>query len=44
MKPEKIYTYGDPEAENILIQMVDDHDLEGIEQEVSLIRELSQEK
>ncbi len=44
MKPGRMYTYGDPEAENLLIQMVDEHDLEVIEQEVSLIRELSQEK
>ena len=44
MNPGMIYTYGDPKAENILIQMVDDHDLEVIEQEVSYIRELVQEK
>ncbi len=36
-----IYTYGDPEADIFLIQMVDDHDMEVIEQEVSYIRELT---
>ena len=36
-----IYTYGDPEADILLIQMVDDHDMEVIEQEVSYIRELT---
>ncbi len=41
---QNIYTYGEPETDNILIQMVDDHDLEVIEQEVSYIRGLSQEK
>lgn len=36
-----IYTYGDPEADILLIQMVDDHDMEVIEQEVAYIRELA---
>ena len=36
-----IYTYGDPEADILLIQMVDDHDMEVIEQEVSYICELT---
>lgn len=36
----KILTYGDPEADILLIQMVDDHDLEVIEREVSYIREM----
>lgn len=33
-----IYTYGNPEANTVLIQMVDDHDLAGIENEVEAIR------
>lgn len=33
--------YGNPDANTLLFQMVDDHDLEVIEQEVSYIRELS---
>ncbi|WP_432647060.1 esterase [Mitsuokella sp.] len=37
----KLYKYGNPEAERILIQMVDDHDLAGIEQEIALIREMT---
>lgn len=36
-----IYTYGDPAADILLVQMVDDHDLEVIESEVSFIEELS---
>ena len=35
------YTYGDPSASNILVQMVDDHDLSVIENEVSIIREMA---
>ena len=35
------YTYGDPAADTLLVQMVDDHDLEVIESEVSFIEELS---
>lgn len=31
------YEFGNPKANIVLIQMVDDHDLEGIENEVSLI-------
>ncbi len=37
----KIYTYGEPDARTLLVQMVDDHDLEVIESEVSHIRELT---
>ena len=36
-----VFTYGNPEAETWLVQMVDDHDLEVIESEVSHIRELT---
>ena len=36
-----IYTYGDPAADILLVQMVDDHDLAVIESEVSFIKELS---
>lgn len=39
----KIYEFGDPKAEKILIQMVDDHDLEGIEREVQTTRESTSE-
>lgn len=35
-----IIRYGQPDANTLLFQMVDDHDLEVIEQEVSHIREL----
>lgn len=35
------YTYGNPEAKTVLIQMVDDHDLEGIESEVAEIQNLT---
>ena len=31
------YRFGDPKADTVLIQPVDDHDLAGIENEVSLI-------
>ena len=37
----EIQTYGEADADTLLIQMVDDHDLEVIENEVALIRELS---
>ena len=37
----EIQTYGEANADTLLIQMVDDHDLEVIENEVALIRELS---
>ena len=33
--------YGGPDAKNILVQMVDDHDMEGIEQETAYIREFT---
>lgn len=36
-----IYEYGNREASVVLIQPVDDHDMEGIEQEVGSIRELT---
>ena len=36
----KIYEYGDVTAKNVLVQAVDDHDLEGIENEVAVIGEL----
>ena len=35
----KLYKYGNPNADIVLIQPVDDHDLEGIENEVSVIAE-----
>ena len=34
-----IYTYGDPKAQIVLIQPVDDHDLSGIENEAEYIRQ-----
>ena len=37
----KKYTYGNPSAPIILVQMVDDHDLSVIESEIDFIRELS---
>ena len=37
----EIKRYGRPNADTLLFQMVDEHDLEVIEQEVSYIRELS---
>lgn len=37
----EISTYGDSGSDTLLIQMVDDHDLEVIEKEAALIRELS---
>lgn len=37
----KVLTCGDPEADALLIQMAADHDLKGIESEVSYISELS---
>jgi predicted alpha/beta superfamily hydrolase len=33
--------YGDPEASTVLVQMVDDHDLAGIESELAQIQKLS---
>ena len=36
--------YGDPDAPTVLIQMVDDHDLEGMESEVAEIRKLTEKK
>jgi hypothetical protein len=35
------YYYGNTESDNILIQMVDDHDMAVIEKEIEYIRELS---
>ena len=37
----QVLTFGNPEADTLLIQMVDDHDLEVIESEVSYIGKLS---
>ena len=37
----EMQTYGETDADTLLIQMVDDHDLEVIENEVAFIRELS---
>ena len=37
----RILTYGDSDADTLLIQMVDDHDLKGIDREVAYIRELT---
>ena len=34
--------YGDPDAPTVLIQMVDDHDLEGMGSEVAGIRKLTE--
>ena len=36
-----VFSFGTPEADTLLVQMVDDHDLEVIESEVAYIRELS---
>jgi len=36
--------YGDPDAPTVLIQMVDDHDLEGMESEVAEIRKLTDKR
>ncbi|MCR5649850.1 MAG: esterase [Lachnospiraceae bacterium] len=38
----KKYKYGDPKASDLLIQMVDDHDLAVIENEISLIRKMTE--
>ncbi len=38
-----ITRYGDPDASTVLIQMVDDHDLNGIENEVSEIQRLTEQ-
>ena len=37
----KLYKYGNPEADTVLIQLVDDHDLAVIESEVAEIRRLT---
>ena len=37
----KIYDYGDPASQIVLVQPVDDHDLSGIENEIKSICELS---
>ena len=42
MKPCAVY--GDPDAPTVLIQMVDDHDLEGMESEVAEIRNLTDKR
>ena len=38
-----ITRYGDPDASTVLLQMVDDHDLNGIENEVSEIQRLTEQ-
>ena len=40
----EILTYGDRQADILLLQMVDGHDLEVIENEIALIRELSENR
>lgn len=35
------YTNGNPDAKTVLIQMVDDHDLEGMESEVAAIKKMT---
>ena len=35
------YTYGNPDAKTVLIQMIDDHDLKGIEEEAEKIHDLT---
>ena len=37
----QILTYGDPEADTLLLQMVDDHDMEGMDREIAKIREMT---
>lgn len=37
----EVLTYGDPAADTLLIQMIDDHDLEVIEKETAHIKELT---
>ena len=37
----KVYEYGDPAASAVLVQMADDHDLDVLENEAALIKELS---
>ena len=36
-----VYEYGSPASSSVLIQMVDDHDLDLIDNEVSLLQSLS---
>ena len=36
-----VYEYGSPASSSVLIQMVDDHDLDVIDNEVSLLQSLS---
>lgn len=36
-----VYEYGSPSASRVLIQMVDDHDLDLIDNEVSVLQSLS---
>lgn len=38
---ESVFQYGNEKSENVLLQMVGDHDMDSIEREVQLIRELS---
>ena len=39
----KSYKYGNPDSSNILIQMVDDHDMDVIENEVEAIQEATED-
>ena len=39
----EIFTFGNPDADTLLLQMTDDHDMEVMEQEVSYIHDLSGE-
>ena len=38
---ESVFQYGNEESGNVLLQMVGDHDMDSLEREVQLIRELS---
>lgn len=40
-KSVKAFTYGNPDSDIVLIQMVDDHDLESIEAEIEEIRRIT---
>ena len=41
IKGREIFSYGDPEAEDVLIQMTDEHEREGLEREAAHIRTLA---
>ena len=38
---ESVFQYGNEQSGNVLLQMVGDHDMDSLEREVQLIRELS---